>query len=350
MAWNGSGTFSRTNGTHTGSSTWVQDRDAGNYILASRHDTHDQDLADGIGACLTKNNETKPTAHFRPNADATYDLGSGSLQWRALYLSGAATILGRVGIGGAAPSAYWSEISGNITGATEAGGFRILSTIQSGVTTLVTGYVSNLSTAAASFTLANLFHFYAQQGTIGAGSAVTTQVGFVVPSTMTGAITNFGFVGDIGAAAGRWNCYMSGTAPNYFAGEVLIGSATDQGSYKLQVTGGAIFDSIALTAFSATPVTMNTGYTNSTLVVTKSPTGIVHCRGYANKDSAATGALLYFTLASGYRPSTTTIHRPVYNSNDGYIDAQVGTNGQVTVTHTSSNNGNTYFDISFPTT
>jgi len=350
MAWNGSGTFSRTNGTHTGSSTWVQDRDAGDYILASRHDTHDQDLADGIGACLTKNNESKPTAHFRPNADATYDLGSGSLQWRALYLSGAATILGRVGIGGAAPSIFWAEISGNITGGTTAGGYRVLSTIQSGVTSLATGYTSNLSTAAASFTLASLFHFYAVQGTIGAGSTITSQAGFVVSSAMTGATNNFGFVGDMGAASGRWNCYMSGTAANYFAGEVLIGSTTDQGSYKLQVTGGAIFDSIALTAFSSTPITMNTGYTNSTLVATKSPTGIVHCRGYANKDSAATGALLYFTLASGYRPSTTTIHRPVYNSNDGYIDAQVATNGQVTVTHTSSNSGNTYFDISFPTT
>jgi len=350
MAWNGSGTFSRTNGTHTGSSTWVQDRDAGDYILASRHDAHDQDLADGIGACLTKNNESKPTAHFRPNADATYDLGSGSLQWRALYLSGAATILGRVGIGGAAPSVYWAEISGNITGGTTAGGYRVLSTIQSGVTSTAVGYSSNLSTAAASFTLTSLFHFFAVQGTIGAGSTVTSQAGFVVSSTMTGATNNFGFIGDIGAASGRWNCYMSGTAANYFAGEVLIGSTTDQGSYKLQVTGGAIFDSIALTAFSSTPVTMNTGYTNSTLVATKSPTGIVHCRGYANKDSAATGALLYFTLASGYRPSTTTIHRPVYNSNDGYIDAQVATNGQVTVTHTSSNNGNTYFDISFPTT
>ena len=349
MAWNGSGTFSRTNGTHTGSSTWVQDRDAGDYILASRHDTHDQDLADGIGACITKNNESKPTAHFRPNADATYDLGSGSLQWRALYLSGAATILGRVGIGGAAPSAYWAEISGNITGATTAGGYRVVSTVQSGVTTLGTGYSTALSTAAASFTLTNLWHFYAVQGTIGAGSTVTTQAGFVAPSSLIGATNNYGFIGDIGAASGRWNCYMSGTAANYFAGEVLIGSTTDQGSYKLQVTGGAIFDSIALTAFSSTPVTMNTGYTNSTLVATKSPTGIVHCRGYANKDSAATGALLYFTLASGYRPSTTTIHRPVYNSNDGYIDAQVATNGQVTVTHTSSNSGNTYFDISFPT-
>lgn len=94
MPWDGSGSFSRTNGTQTGATTWANARDAANNITASQHDTHDQDLADGIGACLTKNNESKPTAAFRPNADATYDLGSSALQWRDLYLSRNATIVG----------------------------------------------------------------------------------------------------------------------------------------------------------------------------------------------------------------------------------------------------------------
>ena len=82
MAWNGSGTFSRTNGTHTGSTAWEQDRVAGDYIIATRHDTHDEDLATGLNACLTKNNETKPTSTFAPNADGTLDLGTSSLRWQ----------------------------------------------------------------------------------------------------------------------------------------------------------------------------------------------------------------------------------------------------------------------------
>lgn len=61
MSWNGSGTYSRTNGTHSGSTTWVQDRDNSDKILATRHDTHDQDLADGINACLAKNGENAMT-------------------------------------------------------------------------------------------------------------------------------------------------------------------------------------------------------------------------------------------------------------------------------------------------
>jgi hypothetical protein len=62
MGWNGSGTFSRTNGDNTGSTTWQQDKSDGDKITASRHDTHDQDLADGINACIAKNGENAMTS------------------------------------------------------------------------------------------------------------------------------------------------------------------------------------------------------------------------------------------------------------------------------------------------
>ena len=80
MAWNGSGSFDRTK-------DWTDDRDANIKILASRHDENDDELTTGIGACLTKNNESKPTADFTPNASATYDLGSSGSKWKDLFLS-----------------------------------------------------------------------------------------------------------------------------------------------------------------------------------------------------------------------------------------------------------------------
>ena len=64
MGWSG-GTFTRTNGTHTGTSVWQQDRDAGTKIVADRHDTNDNDLATGINTCITK---TGPNA-FTGNAN-----------------------------------------------------------------------------------------------------------------------------------------------------------------------------------------------------------------------------------------------------------------------------------------
>jgi hypothetical protein len=70
MPWSG-GSFTRTNGVHTGSTLWVQDRDAGTKILATRHDTHDQDLADGINDTLEKSGSNAATGNL--------DIGSNRL-------------------------------------------------------------------------------------------------------------------------------------------------------------------------------------------------------------------------------------------------------------------------------
>lgn len=58
MPWNGSGTFTR----QYGSSGWANDKAAGTKIVASRHDTNDDDLATGINNCLTKDGQVVATA------------------------------------------------------------------------------------------------------------------------------------------------------------------------------------------------------------------------------------------------------------------------------------------------
>jgi len=83
MAWDGNGNFQRTY-TAVG---WVTDRDAATKILATRHDTNDNDIATGIAACLTKNGESKPSADFKPGTDAAYAFGSSVLRWLRLWLS-----------------------------------------------------------------------------------------------------------------------------------------------------------------------------------------------------------------------------------------------------------------------
>jgi hypothetical protein len=52
-----SGTFSRTNGEFSGASVWAQDASVPYDISPARFDTHDQDLADGINACLLRTGE-----------------------------------------------------------------------------------------------------------------------------------------------------------------------------------------------------------------------------------------------------------------------------------------------------
>ena len=79
MGWDGSGNFTRTNGDNTGSTTWQRDKADGDRISASRHDSHDQDLADGIAACLAKNGENAMTADLDMGGNDIINYGSGNV-------------------------------------------------------------------------------------------------------------------------------------------------------------------------------------------------------------------------------------------------------------------------------
>ena len=130
----------------------------------------------------------------------------------------------------------------NITGAVTSYGININGVIQNGVSTAAELYHTVAKTVALSFTLTNLRHYQATQGTFGAGSAVTNQYAFVAASSLIGATNNFGFYGNIPSGTNRWNFYANGTAANYFNGTTLIGSATDNTTgAKLQVTGSITF-------------------------------------------------------------------------------------------------------------
>ena len=133
--------------------------------------------------------------------------------------------VGRVGIGSTSISGYQLRLAGNyadpnatviVTG--------INGVLPSTNTSNAYGVFSGLSTTASAYTLSKLHHFFASQGTIGAGSAVTEQYGFHANSNITGATTNYGFYGNIPAGTGRYNFYAAGTAENYFAGTTTFAS------------------------------------------------------------------------------------------------------------------------------
>lgn len=98
MAWNGSGTFTRTNGTYTGATVWAQDEANGFDIEATRQDTHDQDLAAGINACLAKNGENAMTGDLNMG---TFDVANAT----------DGTFSGTVTAG-----AFSGPLTGNVTG------------------------------------------------------------------------------------------------------------------------------------------------------------------------------------------------------------------------------------------
>jgi hypothetical protein len=133
---------------------------------------------------------------------------------------------GSLGIGATTLTGYSLRITKNITGSTTSYGIRQDGIVQSDVTGDMIGIRNDSNTAVAAFTLTNYTHFWARQGTIGAGSAITNQYGYRVDSNMIGATNNYGFYGDIPSGANRWNLYMNGTANNYLAGSLGIGTTS----------------------------------------------------------------------------------------------------------------------------
>jgi len=156
---------------------------------------------------------------------------------------------GNVSIGSSGTSTGVNLLTNaQITGATSAYAHYNNGSVQSGVTSLASAYVSNISLAAASFTTNTVTHFWANPGSGGAGSTITNQYGFLADTTVAtqgaASVTNaYGFFGNMAAASNRWNLYMGGTANNYMAGALGVGT-TSVGAAGTITASSTISDSI----------------------------------------------------------------------------------------------------------
>jgi hypothetical protein len=206
------------------------------------------------------------------------EIPSGTNRWN-FYASGTANnyFAGSVGIGNTSLTGYNLLVFKNITGATSSSGVGSLGNVQSDVTNTANGYTTSIGTQATAFTLSNLIHYSANQGTIGAGSTVTNQIGFRAVSSLVGATNNYGFYGDIASGTGRWNFYSAGTADNYFAGNLYRGSV----NVAQPVNGNA---SISITNTGTTSAT--SGYAG----ILNSTTAAISSTVYLGKQNSTTAA------------------------------------------------------------
>lgn len=172
------------------------------------------------------------------------------------------TATGQLTLSGTSAKQAIIGISHDATGFTTTFGAITQTTVKSDVTSGYTSFQSAPSTQAAAFTLGGLVHFSAQQGTLGAGSTVTSQYGFLSTFFNIGATNNYGFhaadtaaittgktaygfysANNIATGGGTtYGFYGAGTAPNRFSGDVQIfgagtlGYATGSGGTVTQAT------------------------------------------------------------------------------------------------------------------
>ena len=165
-----------------------------------------------------------------------------------------------VGIGTSPSTAQQLLIGGNSqTASTTEYGVNNTQIVQSAVTAAYYGYRTSLGTQATTFTLSQLSNFIAQQGTFGSGSTVTTQAGFHVATNMTGATNNYGLYSNLALASGTFNLYIAGTASNYIAGSLGIGTAVvGSTASSLVVKGITAVSTSAPTIASATTIAPTT--------------------------------------------------------------------------------------------
>ncbi len=163
-------------------------------------------------------------AEGRVRALSNTNLAFGTSNYpQAIYITDAS---GNVGIGTTSP-VHMLDIRKDITGATNTYGLNVKGTGLSDVTGNLGGVITQIGTTSANYNVANLVHFQANQApleNINAGGQLTKQIGFQASSNLIGASTNWGVSSQIPFGAGRWNFYAGGTADNYFAGSVGIGT------------------------------------------------------------------------------------------------------------------------------
>jgi hypothetical protein len=163
-------------------------------------------------------------------------LGIGqSAPQQSLEVNGSAYISGRVGFGSAYPSSSVGfSITPSLTGNTIVTAVRQSGNVGADVTSTAWGF-ANAFTKFGTNNINAYYGFATVSGTV--NGTVNNEYGFSVNPTTSVATNFYGFHSGMASGAGRWNLYMQGTAANYLAGNLSVGTTTSSSRLTVQGSG-----------------------------------------------------------------------------------------------------------------
>ena len=135
------------------------------------------------------------------------------------------TVNGYMGVGGAASTDSKLLIVGPAASGTNQYGLQVRASGTSGATGSVRAVYGRADTEAASFTTSAAVSFWSADAIKGAGSTITNQHGLYI-NDQTQGTNNYGITSLVSSGSNKWNIYASGTAANYFAGNVQFAAGT----------------------------------------------------------------------------------------------------------------------------
>ncbi len=239
----------------------------------------------------------------------------------------------RIGVGGASAGAAAIYVNGTPTTGASQFGIDFNPTIGSDSTTSYNCMLTAPALSAAVFTITDFYHFRIQDAVLGAGSAITNQYGFYVPSAFAHAGTlNYGFF-SAGAVANNLGTGTTtiGTASVVTALVPTAAGAFDVGSAALPFSGihigGAATNNARLTATTTAARTVTFPDANLNLSNAKANAGVPQIGAGPAKltaQSAAISAALAF--ATGTAPGA-GLYRISYVATVTTVDAGGSTLG-----------------------
>ena len=151
---------------------------------------------------------------------------------------------GYMAVGGATNGAYGVWARGTAQSGTTQYGFYSTFTGSTAGTNQLYSFVSGLTVPDSVYTVTNVGSFFATNTTKGASATILNQYGLNI-ADLTSGTNNYGITSAVSSGANKWNIYASGTAQNYFAGNVGIGIAAPTAT--LEVVSASSTNAVRIT-------------------------------------------------------------------------------------------------------